>query len=364
MVVTESLGSYVCTLDDGNRWRAVLARDTELDGSFVYAVRSTGIYCRPSCPSRRPQRRQVSFYPVPEAAERAGFRPCRRCRSNLAPSPNPETETVRRACRYIMNATDRLPTLDELSTEAGLSPSHLWRVFKRVMGITPYQYADACRLGTLKTGLKNGQTVTDALYASGYGSSSRLYERSSAQLGMTPQTYRHGGKNQDITYSVASSPVGHLLVAATERGICTVRLGDVETDLEADLRREYTDAEIVRDDTVLKEWIEVILQGLSGLSRYLRLPLDIRGTAFERLVWEELRRIPFGETRSYSEIAEELGQPGAARAVGRACGANPVALIIPCHRAVRKDGSIGGYRWGVERKEALLAQERPAAMPR
>lgn len=339
-------------------WRAVLVRDTRFDGQFVYAVRSTRIYCNPSCPGRRPGRQQVAFFLVPEAAEQAGFRPCRRCRPHLHPSTDPQLEMVRSTCQHVRNNSEGPPSLSELSAAVGLSPHHLQRVFKRVMGITPRQYADACRLGILKTNLKKRRTVTDALYEAGYGSSSRLYERSSAQLGMTPATYQRGGPSVQIVYTIVGSPLGLLLVAATGIGVCAVSLGDDEASLEAFLRGEYAAAEIRREDEALKEWVQAILQHLSGRLPRLDLPLDLRATAFERLVWEQLKGIPYGETRTYGDIAEVLGKPTAARAVAGACGSNPVALLIPCHRAIRKDGGAGGYRWGVARKEALLAQER------
>jgi AraC family transcriptional regulator, regulatory protein of adaptative response / methylated-DNA-[protein]-cysteine methyltransferase len=340
------------------QWRAVLERDASVDGEFVYAVRSTGIYCRPSCPSRRPQREQVLFFPVPEVAERSGYRSCRRCLPHLHPSPEPRLEMVRRACQYIHESSDGFPTLAQLSAEVGASPYHLQRVFKQVMGITPRQYADACRLEKLKANLRNGQNVTDSLYDAGYSSSSRLYEQAASQLGMTPASYRNGGPGLRIAYTVVDSPLGLLLVAATERGVCAVSLGDDAAALEDALRREYPASEIHREDGPLHGWVQPVVQRVFGQLPHVEIPLDIRATAFERLVWEELTRIPYGQTRSYSEIARAIGQPGAARAVARACSHNPVAVLIPCHRVVRQDGSMGGYKWGVARKERLLAQEK------
>ncbi len=357
VIPAHQLASTLELADEG-LWQAVSVRDTSFDGQFVYAVRSTGIYCSPSCPSRRPARHQVAFFLVPEAAEQAGFRPCRRCRPHLHPSTDPQLEMVRRICQRVRDSSESRPTLSQLGAEVGLSPFHLQRMFKRAMGITPQQYADACRLNTLKKNLKKGQTVTHALYEAGYGSSSRLYERSSAQLGMTPASYQRGGPSVHIGYTIAGSPLGLLLVAATECGICAVSLGDDESVLESALRCEYAAAEIRREDTALKDGVEAILQHLSGRLPRLDLPLDIRATAFQRLVWEQLKGIPYGETRTYGDIAKALDQPTAARAVAKACGLNPVALLVPCHRVVRKDGSIGGYRWGVARKEALLDQER------
>ncbi len=351
-------------------WHAVESRDAGFDGSFVYAVSSTGIYCRPSCPSRRPRRENVHFFAVPEAAEQAGYRACRRCRPGDAEAGDPHLDMVRRVCRYIDgqgagqgagNGDGGPPTLAELSSHAGLSPYHLQRTFKRVMGITPRQYADARRLGRLKAGLRRGEPVTGALYEAGYGSSSRLYERAPTQLGMTPATYAKGGRGARIRYSVVASSLGRLLVGATERGVCAVYLGDDDAELEGELAQEYPAAEIRRDDRGLGRWSAALVGYLAGAEPRLDLPLDVRATAFQWRVWEELKRIPLGETRSYGEIAARLGKPKAQRAVGRACATNPVSLIVPCHRALREDGGLGGYRWGLERKEALLASERAAA---
>ncbi len=346
-------------------WQAVLARDVRFDKRFVYAVRSTGIYCRPSCPSRRPRREQVVFYPLPEAAQRAGFRPCRRCQPEVA-RRNRQAELVERICRAIeasLEGSEGPLTLAALSAQAGVGPHHLQRSFKRVMGITPRQYADARRLGRLKTRLRAGQDVTGALYEAGYGSSRALYERAPAQLGMTPATYRKGGRGMRIGYTVVDCPLGRLLVGATERGVCAVCLGNSDSALEAALRKEYPSAEIYADKNGLghaglSRWVSAFLNHLSGKVPHLDLPIDVQATAFQWRVWEELRAIPYGNTRSYSEIAKALGHPKAVRAVARACATNPVAVLVPCHRVVQQDGSLGGYRWGLERKRALLAQEQ------
>ncbi len=348
--------------DEEAQWQAVLNRDPNFNGAFVYAVRSTGIYCRPTCPSRKPGRPQVIFFPVPEAAEQAGFRACQRCLPQQHPSSHPQVELVRRVCQYIQKNLDAnsgtLPTLAQLGDEVGVSPYHLQRVFKQMMGVTPRQYADACRLDKLKSGIKDEHSLTDALYQAGYGSSSRLYEQASTQLGMTPGGYQRGGKGMQIAYTVAESPLGLLLVAATQHGVCTVSLGDSEADLTDALSREYSAAQVQREDATLGQWVEAIVEHLSGRLPLIEVPLDIRATAFERLVWEQLRRIPYGETRSYGEIARSISQPKAARAVAKACSKNPVAVVIPCHRVIRGDGGLGGYRWGVTRKEALLAKEK------
>lgn len=342
--------------DPDGRWQAVLARDARCDGRFVFGVRSTGVYCRPSCPARRPRRENVVFFPLPEAAEHAGFRSCRRCRPRDA-ALDPRVGWVRRLCRHIEASPEGPLTLRALAGEAGMSPHHLQRTFKRVMGITPRQYADACRLATLKARLKKGKAVTEAIYEAGYGSSSRLYERAPAQLGMTPATYRRGGRGMRIAYATVDSPLGRLLVAATERGISAVCLGDSDATLEAALRQEYPAAEVSRDESRLGQWVEAILRYLEGREPHLDLPVDVQATAFQWRVWQELRAIPPGRTRSYGEIARRLGQPTAARAVARACATNPVALVIPCHRVVGESGALTGYRWGVERKRKLLEAE-------
>ena len=344
-------------MHEDSYWQAVQARDSRSNGTFVYAVRSTGIYCNPSCPSRRPKREQVVFFPQPEAAEQAGFRPCRRCRPSDTAVQEPHTELVQHTCRYIETHLESPLTLAALSSEVNMSPYHLQRVFKRVMGITPRQYAEARRLGQLKAQLKEGESVTKALYEAGYNSSSRLYERAPAQLGMTPTAYQRGGQGKRIDYTIVDSSPGRLLVAATERGVCAICLGDSDAALESALLAEYPAAEIHRDGTHLSQWVDALLSHLNGQQPHLDLPLDVQATAFQWRVWEELRNIPYGSTRSYSEVAKALGQPNAARAVAQACATNPVAIAIPCHRVVRENGDSGGYRWGTERKRRLLAQE-------
>ena len=343
-------------LDADACWKAVLDRDVRADGVFFYGVRSTKIYCRPSCPSRRPGRDRVLFFATAEDAGRGGFRPCLRCRPDEA---EPRADLVRRACRLIESRPEETISLKALGEAVGLSPSHLARTFKATLGVTPREYADACRLGRLKAGLKRRGTVAGAMYEAGYGSSSRLYERTDPQLGMTPTAYRKGGSGQSIRYTIADSPLGRLLVAATDRGLCAVILGDDDRALEEWFRKEYPAARRERDEAGLGQWVDILVQHLDGgpPHRDLDLPLDVKATAFQRLVWAELRAIPYGTTRSYGEIAEALGLPGAARAVARACASNRVALVIPCHRVVRGDGDISGYRWGKERKRVLLDLE-------
>ena len=340
------------------RWQAVLARDPAADGAFVYAVRSTGIYCRPTCPSRRPSPGQVAFYPSPDAARAADFRPCKRCRPDDA-TPS-DLDRVRRACRLLHAAGDSSPTLPAFATAVGTSPRRLRRAFIRLLGVTPRQYGQALRLSRFKA-LSNGAraTVTDSLYAAGYSSPSRLYEIASGALGMTPDAYRRGAPGLTIRYTTARSPVGRVLLAATDRGICALSLGDhtAPAPLLDELRREFPRAHIESDNGTLTPWLHLVLRHLEGKAPALELPLHIRATAFQRLVWQELQRIPRGGTRSYTQIAAALGRPQSARAVGRACATNPVSLAIPCHRAVRADGDLAGYRWGLPRKRSLLRRE-------
>ena len=339
-------------------WQAVLHRDRRFQHLFVYAVRSTGVYCRPTCSSRRPRREQVSFFAGPEAAERAGFRACQRCRPQEDSFRDPQAVVVQKLCRYIDTHIEEPISLAVLSREAGMSEFHLQRTFKRVLGVSPLQYARVRRLLNLKSRLKTGDEVTSAMYAAGYGSSSRLYEHAAGQLGMTPGAYRSGGAGADIRYALASSNIGRVLVAATERGVCAVRLGESDSELVAELRREFPLSEARQDEPALADTVRQVIACVNGNDTHPEIALDIRGTAFQAKVWETLRRIPRGETRSYAQIAQAMKQPKAVRAVANACASNPVAVIVPCHRVVRTDGAPGGYRWGVERKEKLLAKER------
>jgi AraC family transcriptional regulator, regulatory protein of adaptative response / methylated-DNA-[protein]-cysteine methyltransferase len=349
--------------ENDRRWQAVLARDAGYDGAMVFGVRTTGIYCRPSCPARRPRRDNVVFFPRPEAAEGAGFRACRRCRPRTVSPAQDRTAWVTEACRRLSSHEGGPVRLADLGAELGLSPYHLQRTFKRLMGITPRQYADAVRQGLFRARLRKGGDVTQAVYDAGYGSSSRAYEGAAARLGMTPGAYRKGGRGMRIAYTVVGSPLGRLLVAATERGISAVSLGDADAPVEAALREEYPDAELRRDDDAMRPWLTGVLQRIEGVAPDATLPTDIRATAFQRRVWEELKEIPRGQTRSYAEIARRIGRPTAVRAVARACATNPVALVIPCHRVVAREGGLSGYRWGVERKRSLLEREAASVSP-
>jgi len=343
---------------DEKMWQAVTAKDSQFDGQFVFAVTSTKIYCRPSCPSRRPRRERVMFFDVPDAAEQAGFRACLRCEPQHARVLDPQLELVQRACRFLDASQTETVKLADVAAHVGVSSFHLQRTFKRIMGISPRQYLTARRFGNFKTLMREGEPVTQALYDSGFNSSSRLYEHAPEELGMTPATYGKGGQGINISYTTVESPLGRLLVAMTERGVCAVRMADTDAELEKDLSAEFPAANIQRSDSALREPVQKILSHLTDKEPRLDLPLDIRSTAFQRQVWEKLREIPYGQTASYGDVAKSLGKPAAVRAVGRACATNPVALVIPCHRVVREDQSLGGYRWGLERKKKLLAHEK------
>jgi AraC family transcriptional regulator, regulatory protein of adaptative response / methylated-DNA-[protein]-cysteine methyltransferase len=340
-----------------NQWQQVLARDARQDGRFVFAVRTTGIYCRPSCPSRRPRRDSVEFFADPRAAERAGYRACLRCKPTEVSA---QALYVIRA-RQLLDTAEGVVTLAQLSKRVGLSPFHLQRLFKRATGLSPREYQSARRMQQVKTGLRKGEDVTTAMYDAGFSSPSRLYEKATEQLGMTPGTYRRGGAGARITFAIAPTPLGRMLVAATEHGLCAVRFGESATELERDLREEFHAAELHRDDIEMGRYVGPLMASLRGENTIVHLPLDVRATAFQKKVWETLQRIPRGQTRSYSEIARQIGDPTAVRAVARACASNPVALAVPCHRVVRSDGDLAGYRWGVDRKKKLLEREQASS---
>ncbi|MEX2179102.1 MAG: bifunctional DNA-binding transcriptional regulator/O6-methylguanine-DNA methyltransferase Ada [Gemmatimonadaceae bacterium] len=340
-------------------WRAVERRDRRYDGRFVYAVESTRIFCRPSCASRRPTKSRVKFFLSPGEAQRAGYRACKRCRP-ADTGPTGIDRAVTRACDYLARHADEPVTLAVLARETGVSAFHLQRAFKRALGISPREYRDAERQRRLAERLRKGDTVSRATFEAGFGSSSRVYERSKRSLGMTPAAVRHGGAGQRIQFGIVGSPLGRLLVAYTERGVCSVAFGDSDRELERAFRADFPEAEIHAAGPALHEWIAAIVASLDGQGSAASVPLDARGTAFQWRVWNALQRIPRGTTLSYSQLADRIGQPSAARAVARACATNPVALVIPCHRIVREDGSLGGYRWGLERKQQLLdAEQQP-----
>ena len=343
---------------EAERWRAVAARNPAADGHFLYSVASTGVYCRPSCAARPARRENVAFHATRLDAERAGYRPCKRCRPDLPPKAEREAALVAAACRAI-EAAEEIPSLARLAAEAGLSPHHFQRTFKRIAGVTPKQYAAARRQARVQDGLSGGAPVTAALYDAGFGSSGRFYEAAPAMLGMTPSAYRKGGAGEAIRHAVARCALGWVLVAATARGVCAIQLGDDPKALERELAARFPKADLEKADDGFSSWVEQVVRLVDDpLSGGFALPLDIRGTAFQRRVWTALREIPAGTTTTYSALAERLGAPRAVRAVAGACAANKLAVAIPCHRVVAADGGLAGYRWGVERKRRLIERER------
>lgn len=351
-------------LDERQCWEAVLSRDAREDGRFYFGVVTTGVYCRPSCPARRPRRENVRFYEAAEAAERDGLRACLRCHPTESESALREKMTE--LCGFIRGAA-RLGdpvTLDVLCRRSGMTPFRLQRAFRAAVGVTPRQYLKACRFDALKQNLRSEGSVTDAIYESGFGSSSRVYEQTGERLGMTPAEYRAGGRGLAISCVSCESPLGRLLVAATDRGLCFVQFGDSAEELRARLREEYPEAtieEAAASSPALDRYVEALQRHLAGEEPRLNLPLAVRATAFEEKVWSYLQSIPYGEVRSYRAVAEAIGEPKAARAVARACAANRVAVVIPCHRVIRANGDLGGYRWGMDRKRQLLATEARGA---
>src|SRR5215813_4086405 len=337
-------------LTDDARWQAVQVRDRESDGKFVFAVSSTGVYCRPSCPSKRPRRDNVTFYKLPKEAESAGFRACLRCRPQSL-SGNPQQELVKAICRYIERHLDEPVTLSQLGAEFRQSPFHLQRTFKAVLGITPKEYANSCRMREFRQNLKAGHSVTRAMHEAGYSSTSRLYSRTASELGMDPGKYRRGAIAAPIRYTCADSPLGRILIAATDKGICSIQFADSDEELEQGLKQEFPFAVRRHDDEGMVDLTASLMQHMRGLETATALPLDIQATAFQRRVWSYLQSIKVGETRSYSDVAKAIKQPTAVRAVAHACATNSVAIAIPCHRVVRSNGDLGGYRWGSNRKK-------------
>ena len=339
-------------------WQAVRTNDARFDGAFYLGVKTTGIYCRPSCRARTPKRENIAFFPTWSEAERYGLRACLRCKPKSGETADPQIEKMLKVCELL--ESEDLYSLEDLAQEVGLSPYHLQRSFKEIIGVSPKKYSEAKRMERFKSELRDGGDVTAAMYEAGFGSSSRLYEKASASMGMTPAAYKKGGQGVTINYSIADCELGRILVARTIKGLCNVAFADEDTSLEANLREEYPNAEIVKDAKVLKGFVDQILEHLAGEKKRLDLPLDIQATAFQMKVWELLRKIPYGETVTYTQIAEKLGYRNKVRAVAQACANNRVAVVIPCHRVVGKDGKLTGYRWGVERKEALLNAEKAA----
>lgn len=336
------------------RWAAVVARDPAADGQFFYSVKTTGVYCRPSCASRTARPENVAFHATAAAAERAGFRPCKRCKPDQPVGQ--QAARVAELCRWIERA-EQAPSLDTLAQHAGLSPWHLHRVFKAVTGLTPRAYAAAHRAQRIKAGLMRGATVTEAIYGAGYNSSARFYEQSNAMLGMTPSRYRAGGTDIAMRFAIGECSLGAILVAASARGICAILMGDDPDALARDLQNRFPRAELVGSDAGFERWVAQVVGFVEQPRLGLDLPLDVRGTAFQQRVWQALQKIPAGTTATYSEIAQRIGAPKSVRAVASACAANALAVAIPCHRVVRTDGGLSGYRWGVARKRALLERE-------
>jgi AraC family transcriptional regulator of adaptative response/methylated-DNA-[protein]-cysteine methyltransferase len=339
-------------------WQATLHRDTRADGCFFFAVKSTQIYCRPSCPARRPLRRNTLFFRTTQDAENQGFRPCRRCHPKQQDSA---IALVQRVAAVLAEGEEESIRLGCLAARVNSSPAQVRRAFRRVTGLSPKGFEQAMRVARFKKMLRDGSSVTEALYACGYGSSSRLYEKANAQLGMTPASYRKGGAGMKIGYTVANTSLGKVLVAATERGVSAVYLGESEKSLAAELRKEYAKAEILRADEGNESWLQEIVSRVEGHAPSVDLPLDVQATAFQRRVWQELQKIPRGTTRTYTQVAKSLGKPRSVRAVARACATNPVSIVVPCHRVIRSDGTLAGYRWGLPRKEKLLEREAASA---
>jgi AraC family transcriptional regulator of adaptative response/methylated-DNA-[protein]-cysteine methyltransferase len=338
----------------------VQRRDRSYDGRFVYAVSSTRVFCRPSCASRRPTRANVQFFDTPAAAERAGYRACKRCRPTSS-EPQKIERAVARAADFLVRHADERVTLSVLSREVGVSAFHLQREFKRAMGLSPREFRDAERQRRLTARLRQGDTVSRATYEAGFGSSSRVYERAPRTMGMTPAAVRRAGAGERIQFSIVESTLGRVLAAYTEKGVCAVAIGLDDRALERELREQFADASIIAAGSTIHGWIAAIVRRIDGEPSSAAIPLDARGTAFQWRVWNALQQIPRGTTLSYGELARKIGQPSAARAVARACATNPVAVVIPCHRVVRDDGELGGYRWGVERKKSLLRREQGGA---
>jgi len=347
----------------GKAWQQVLARDASADGQFFYGVKSTGIYCKPSCPSRRPERKNVSFYPTQAAAEAAGFRACLRCEPlRVAPKADPQAEAIAKAAAFMSENAGQRTSLDAVAEAAGVGKFAVMRGFKRVLGVTPGEFARAQRKERFREKVRTPKIsrapITEAVYEAGFGSSSRLYEDADQTLGMSPTAMKEGGAGETIRYAVSASPLGSMLVAKTERGLCSVLFADNEGEAAVELREQFPQAVLRRDDAGLAASVKLVLANMKENASAVALPFHVRATAFQERVWRALREIPRGETRTYGQIAEAIGAPKAVRAVGTACGANPVAVVVPCHRVVGSDGRMTGYRWGVERKRKLLEMER------
>lgn len=359
MNITAKSAQYATATKNDARWASVVARNSEADGKFYYSVKTTGVYCRPSCAARLARPENVRFYATCAEAEQAGFRPCKRCKPNQASLIEQHAAKIAEACRLIEEASEA-PSLEQLADRVGLSVYHFHRVFKTVTGLTPKKYAAAHRAKRMRSTLDRSNTVTEAIYDAGYNSSGRFYETANEVLGMTPSNYRAGGASTEIRFAVGECSLGSILVARTERGVCAILLGDDPDELTRDLQNRFPQAHLIGGDAAFEQLVAQVVGFVEAPALGLDLPLDIRGTAFQQRVWQALQAIPVGSTASYTDIARQIGSPNSVRAVAQACGANALAVAIPCHRVVRNDGALSGYRWGIERKRALLEREAQA----
>jgi AraC family transcriptional regulator of adaptative response/methylated-DNA-[protein]-cysteine methyltransferase len=350
----EKIHTQIPGRSDAKLWQATLERDRRADGSFVFAVRSTHIYCRPSCPARRPLRQNTVFFKNPQEAENRGFRPCRRCRPKDIASA---TEVVSNAAALIASSTEEDVRLEAIALKIGSSPEKLRRAFRTMTGLSPREFAQAARMKKFKKLLRDGQSITEALYACGFGSPSRIYEKTNSQLGMTPAEYRKGAPGMQIEYSITKTTLGRVLIAGTEKGISAIYLGENDKHLVSELRAEYPKADLNQNCNGHSAWVKEVVKRVEGAAPSVELPLDVQATAFQRRVWQELQKIPLGATRTYTQVAHALGAPKSVRAVARACATNPVSIVVPCHRVIRTDGQLAGYRWGLQRKQELLERE-------
>ena len=340
---------------DEKFWQATVERDRRADGQFVFAVRSTRIYCRPSCPARRPLRQNALFFKNPQEAESSGFRACRRCRPKEVDFAS---SLVSKAAALLAKSVEESVRLETIAAEVGSSPAGLRRAFRAMTGLSPREFAEAARMKRFKKLLREGLTIAEALYSCGFGSPSRIYEKTNSHLGMTPGEYRKGAPGVNMEYSITRTTLGSVLIATTEKGISAIYLGENDKQLISELRAEYPKAQLQQKSTSHGDWTREVCHRMEGAKPSVELPLDVQATAFQRRVWNELQKIPPGATRTYTEIAHALGKPESVRAVARACATNPVSIAIPCHRVIRKDGQLAGYRWGLKRKQELLERER------